>query len=532
MASILAADRFSSPGMIASADASDNSRSPTPAEAAARQGQGESKKRRRDPTPHLSYIRYLQRNQPPRSVVERFGSGYQDYLQSPLQPLTDNLESITYEVFEKDPVKYNLYERAITAALQDWIALGKPGSGPDSRIVVAVVGAGRGPLVTRAWRATVAAEANIELWAVEKNPSAYVLLQKHNQDTWGGQVRVVKADMRSWKGPRRVLDQERDDAMPEYGKVDILISELLGSFGDNELSPECLDGAQNLLNPDYGISIPASYTAHLTPIATPRLHADIRLRSDADPNAPETPYVVMLHAFANLSTTTTSSPTDLSPVIHEAWGFSHPTPPAPFTITQLRREDGLDGAAGGQIFHSNGDNDHNARFARLNFPCAWRGACDGLAGYFEATLYADIELSTKPDQMQRKSPDMTSWFPIFFPLKVWTFRITPSLFSSSSPPHKTKGHFIPHFSKTSGRLRLDIIPKKKRHHSTSPTTRSSKSISGARRTTIRSGMNGWSKRMPSSAAAGTIIMPKEVQQEEKGFAWEVRSYIRALKMAV
>lgn len=35
------------------------------------------------------------------------------------------------------------------------------------------------------------------------------------------------------------------------------VSELLGSFGDNELSPECLDGAQRFLKPD-GISIPAS----------------------------------------------------------------------------------------------------------------------------------------------------------------------------------------------------------------------------------------------------------------------------------
>lgn len=32
-------------------------------------------------------------------------------------------------------------------------------------------------------------------------------------------------------------------------------SELLGSFGDNELSPECLDGAQRFLRPD-GVSIP------------------------------------------------------------------------------------------------------------------------------------------------------------------------------------------------------------------------------------------------------------------------------------
>ena len=30
-------------------------------------------------------------------------------------------------------------------------------------------------------------------------------------------------------------------------KADILVSELLGSFGDNELSPECLDGATRFL---------------------------------------------------------------------------------------------------------------------------------------------------------------------------------------------------------------------------------------------------------------------------------------------
>jgi hypothetical protein len=29
--------------------------------------------------------------------------------------------------------------------------------------------------------------------------------------------------------------------------ADILVSELLGSFGDNELSPECLDGAMRFL---------------------------------------------------------------------------------------------------------------------------------------------------------------------------------------------------------------------------------------------------------------------------------------------
>lgn len=42
----------------------------------------------------------------------------QDYLQAPLQPLADNLESQTYEAFEKDPIKYAQYEKAIVKALQ------------------------------------------------------------------------------------------------------------------------------------------------------------------------------------------------------------------------------------------------------------------------------------------------------------------------------------------------------------------------------------------------------------------------------
>src|SRR5690606_4559416 len=77
------------------------------------------KVRRDEPLSFITYIRHLQKSQPPPDVWENMGPGYQDYLQSPLQPLADNLESLTYEVFEKDPVKYNQYENAIKLALND-----------------------------------------------------------------------------------------------------------------------------------------------------------------------------------------------------------------------------------------------------------------------------------------------------------------------------------------------------------------------------------------------------------------------------
>jgi protein arginine N-methyltransferase 5 len=49
---------------------------------------------------------------------------------------------------------------------------------------------------------------------------------------WGQSVEIIFGDMRT-------ID------VPE--PADIIVSELLGSFGDNELSPECLDGAMRFL---------------------------------------------------------------------------------------------------------------------------------------------------------------------------------------------------------------------------------------------------------------------------------------------
>ncbi len=57
--------------------------------------------------------------------------------------------------------------------------------------------------------------------------------------------------------------------------ADIQVSELLGSFGDNELSPECLDGAQNYLKPG-GISIPCKYTSFIAPISSNKVFNEIR----------------------------------------------------------------------------------------------------------------------------------------------------------------------------------------------------------------------------------------------------------------
>ncbi|KAK0272520.1 hypothetical protein LTR35_012812 [Friedmanniomyces endolithicus] len=400
----------------------------TPAEAAASM----SRDLVDDPTQHLQYMRHLQQSQPSRPPIERFGQGYQDYMQSPLQPLTDNLESITYEVFEKDPVKYEWYERAVALALKDLRAL----LGDERQIIVAVAGAGRGPLVTRVLQASRKTGINVKCYAVEKNPNAHLLLQRRNatDPLWANQVTVVASDMRSWPGP----------TLPNDGsaltKTDLLVSELLGSFADNELSPECLDGVQHVLHPGHGISIPQSYSAHLTPIASPRLHSDLLSRASTDISLSvsekwEIPYVVMLHQFDYISTAppTTSPEVPQTPDVQQAWSFSHPVAPE---ILAHARQRGAGGTVAdtGTPYSGPTTNDHNARSCTLRFACADRGVCHGLAGYFETVLYSSpnrpkhnnnnnseqqtIELSTNPVTMAEKSKDMISWFPIFFPLKT------------------------------------------------------------------------------------------------------------------
>ncbi|GAU15167.1 hypothetical protein TSUD_09050, partial [Trifolium subterraneum] len=84
--------------------------------------------------------------------------------------------------------------------------------------------------------------------------------KKCNKEDWKDIVTLVQTDVRYWNAPE---------------KADILVSELLGSFGDNQLAPECLDGAQRFLKED-GISIPSSYTSFLQPVKNANLYNNVK----------------------------------------------------------------------------------------------------------------------------------------------------------------------------------------------------------------------------------------------------------------
>uniref|UniRef100_UPI00398E339B protein arginine N-methyltransferase 5 n=1 Tax=Pristiophorus japonicus TaxID=55135 RepID=UPI00398E339B len=307
---------------------------------------------------YLQYLEYLNQHRPPPNSYETFAKGYEDYLQCPLQPLMDNLESQTYEIFEKDPIKYSQYQQAVYKCLLDRI----PEEEKDTNVqVLMVLGAGRGPLVNASLRAARQADRKIRVYAIEKNINAVVTLQNWKYEEWGEQVTVVSCDMRDWESPVQ---------------ADIIVSELLGSFGDNELSPECLDGAQRFLKDD-GISIPSEYTSYLAPISSSKLYNEVRAcrEKDRDPEAQfEMPYVVRLHNFHQLA-----------------------KPQPCFTFV-----------------HPNKGSSNNNRYKSLDFDIKLNTVLHGFAGYFETVLYKDVTLSILPET---HSPGMYSWFPILFPLK-------------------------------------------------------------------------------------------------------------------
>jgi len=341
---------------------------------------------------------------------------YRDTLQEPLQPLADNLENSTYEVFESDPVKYERYESAILKAMckiktgkntidynteelknnrmsqmnvplsgghavsrkrkleedEDEDTSGK-GNGVAVKaeqlvsvpVQVAVVGAGRGPLVACTLRAAAVAGIHIHIQCVEKNANAIITLRnRHKLEAHWEDVEIFENDMRSWK--------------PSCA-VDILVSELLGSWGDNELSPECLDGVLHCLSPT-GVSIPQSYDSYIAPISCAKLW--MCSRDVLQGRGLDTPYVVNLHSCYYLAPS------------QKVFTFTH----------DVKDINGICS-----------DNSHNRRYQRIKFKSEDDATIHGLAGTFESVLFDDVKLSIRPETINEYSKNMFSWFPMFIP---------------------------------------------------------------------------------------------------------------------
>lgn len=377
--------------------------------------------------PYLQYIRHLRQRPECIAALDSeeatMETPYLDSLQGPLEPLKDNLEFSMYELFEKDPVKYTKYQEAIFLALKDGLrgATGVSALEPtlgSKRITIVVAGAGRGPLVTRAIKAFQQLQETLphfqppsltlKVYAVEKNPSAIVYLKsmaRHDKD-WIDVVKVIHADAR-----------EVTPQMIEGNIIDIVVSELLGSFGDNELSPECLDPllAGPCCKPGT-ISIPMQYTSYLAPISSVRLHTDAKQQAQvpyegAQPlgiqRAMETAYVVRTHSASQTHPE------------QACWVFQHPP-----RVASKERVAHLDFApdptfaAGRGCGYGPIDQGISSIVGQVPVTTAGPVTIHGLVGSFTAVLYGRVDvvcdISIAP---HRFSQGMFSWFPIYFPFR-------------------------------------------------------------------------------------------------------------------
>lgn len=375
-----------------------------------------------------------------------------DQLKNPLQPLRDDLEIKTYDVFEEDPIKYKLYNDAIYEALIDivenytfftndedssdsgnysyssensesrtyaevvagstcqkeiitlpaetitlpaaptpltksyekcWITYKqhhpnvisksretkiKSMASKLSHLVIFVVGAGKGPLVTASLKAAQQVGlSSVTIHIVEKNPNVQETLKKNVLFDWPKQYPFAKLFLHH-------VDMRNLNCSV---KADLVVSELLGSFGCNELSPECLDGISNILKANT-ICIPQSYTSHLHPIMSSKLYRKTFEWHDA--LAHEYNYVVNMKSYY------APCPTK------KVFRFSHVQPkPLPK----------LD------------NNAHNKANVVLTFDNRIDYVCHGFAGYFTSRLYKSNKLSIRP---QDHTKDLISWFPMYFPL--------------------------------------------------------------------------------------------------------------------
>lgn len=255
---------------------------------------------------------------------QNFSFSFRDKLQTPLDPLDQNLDQETYTVMEEDPIKYQRYEMALIAAARD---LKKQLGLKKDPLRILVVGPGRGPLIASSLVAAAVNQIAVEIIAIEKNRNAVRTLrhrfaayladdedvpptstQKKKEKTKSdsansskstvlqNRVRIIEGDMR---------EQVHQNQQIAPNSVHIIVSELLGSFADNEASPECLYSIEHVLHRQYGVMIPQSYTSYLSPVSATLLWQQARVmfnghhgKNQFQQQGLNYPYVVHLHSHA------------------------------------------------------------------------------------------------------------------------------------------------------------------------------------------------------------------------------------------
>lgn len=259
---------------------------------------------------------------------------FYDTVIDPLQPLRDSLDLCIYEVFEADRVKYHRYDEAIELAISDL---------SSTAIFILIIGPGRGPLIDSVVKH---APKGANIYAVEKNDHCIPLLKEKNRKHWDGVVHILHEDIR--------FTSLRNQ------KFDLVVSELIGSFGCNEACPEILTS----LKYSPRLMIPQTVTNFIRPI-----HIN-------GPPCTQRHYLMK---------STRSYPLAEMKQVFQ-WQFPLP------------QDESL------------------SKSVTLDFTFNFKEeSVNALEGFFEAVLYGPIKISILPNLWDHEQ--CPSWYPMVFPLK-------------------------------------------------------------------------------------------------------------------
>lgn len=286
-------------------------------------------------------------------------------LQNPIEPSSENLSNYMYKVFEQDTYKYEQYERAIIKALVD---LQK--SSIEEKPHVFFLGPGRGPLINRFFNALSflsLSPSEFIITAIERNPNVIVTLNERNKLSWNNQVNILHMDARNYT---------TSDYKMSNPKINMVISELIGSFGCNELMPECIDSISTFdLCVEDCIFIPTNLKCYIAPSYCPKFW-----KLTSNDKSFDKMYVPMIQEVEILS----QQP-------KEVWNYDCHT-----------------------RMSSSATNKHNSRQSKISFNIVKKGIVHGLTGYFTSLLYADISIDNLPKNSD--VIDCVSWLPSYFPI--------------------------------------------------------------------------------------------------------------------
>lgn len=256
---------------------------------------------------------------------------HSDMLIDPLQPLTTHLDLRVYETFEQDSVKYAQYDAAIEMAVDDLRLRGHS-------LRILVIGPGRGPLLEFVMHHT---QPTDKIVAIERNANCIDILKQKTENK--PNVELIYGDVRLLVDP---------------SQYDLVVSELLGSFGCNEACPEIL----SLFTKSSLIMIPLEYTSYVQPIYTDLMDKSIMR-----------PYLAHLNSYFPVG--------DLIPIFL----FAHP------------------------------GNNLLSQEIKFSFRCDKFDFANALYGYFEANLYGPFRISILPEASSHER--CLSWYPMVFPLR-------------------------------------------------------------------------------------------------------------------